>query len=57
MLSFELRDYSPEKKRIKDNFFTLMDKYFTVKEYGVEDCHPTFASDDIKMLRMDIRRD
>jgi len=54
LLSYEVRDYSPEKKRIKDTFFTLVRKYFRVKEYALSDCHPTYSSEDIKMLRLDL---
>lgn len=55
LLSYEHRDYSPDKKRVKEQFFALVEKYFKVTQYSVQDCHPTFSSEDISMIRLDLK--
>ena len=52
LLSYEVRDYSPEKKRVKEAFFALAQRYFTIKEVPTEDCHSEYSSDDIKVIKM-----
>jgi len=54
LLSYEHRDYSPDKKRVKEQFFALVEKYFLVTHYSAEDCHPTYSSEDISMMRLDL---
>jgi len=53
LLSYEDRDYSLEKKKVKDQFFDLAERYFRVSRYTSQDCHETYASDDIHVVRLD----
>jgi len=55
LLSYENRDYSPEKKRIKESFFSIAEEHFNVTTYSPEDCHPTYSSEDISVLRLDLK--
>ena len=52
LLSYEVRDYSAKKKKIKEDFFALAERYFSIQEIPTKDCHREYASDDIKLIKM-----
>jgi len=52
LLSYEVRDYSEEKKKVKEDFFVLAERYFSIQEILTKDCHPEYCSDDIKVIEM-----
>lgn len=54
LLSYEDRDYSPKKKKAKENFFALAERYFLIQEIPTKDCHPEYSSDDIKIVKMSL---
>ena len=51
-LSYEVRDYSLQKQKIKEDFFNLAKRYFSIQELPSEDLHEEYCSDDIKVLKM-----
>ena len=55
LVSYELRDYSSAKKQIKEQFFALVERYFDVKEFDTRDCHPTYSSEDIKVIKLTLK--
>ena len=52
LLSYEIRDYSEKKKKVKEDFFSLAERYFLIKEIPTSDCHEEYASEDIKVIKM-----
>ena len=52
LLSYENRDYSPIKKKVKEDFFTLAKHYFSIQEVPTADCHPEYSSEDITVVKM-----
>ena len=52
LLSYEIRDYSEKKKKVKEDFFSLAERYFLIKEIPTPDCHEEYASEDIKVIKM-----
>lgn len=55
IVCYEERDYSEDKKRVKENFLQLADRYFIRKSYKTSECHPEYSSDDIKVIRLDLK--
>jgi hypothetical protein len=53
LLSYEVRDDFEDKRQVKEKFFDLARKHFQVREIATADCHPDFAADDIKVVRLD----
>merc|ERR1719150_2599859 len=51
-LSYEIRDYSLTKKKVKEDFFALAKRYFSIHEIPTNECHEEYASEDIKIVRM-----
>ncbi len=53
LVSYEVRE-SEQKKVVQDGFFRLVkEKGFTAEEFPTSDCHPDYASPDIKVLRLE----
>ena len=52
LLSYEVRDYSEKKKKVKEDFFSLAERYFLIEEIRTSDCHEEYASEDIKVIKM-----
>ena len=52
LLSYEVRDYSAKKKKVKEDFFSLAERYFLIQEIPTDDCHDEYASEDIKVIKM-----
>lgn len=52
LLSYEVRDYSLKKKKVKEDFFNLAKRYFSIHEIPQKECHPDYASEDIKLVNM-----
>jgi len=52
LLSYEVRDYSLQKKKVKEDFFNLASRYFLINEIPTKECHPEYASEDIKLVNM-----
>ena len=52
LLSYEVRDYSLQKQKIKEDFFNLAKRYFSIQEIPSENLHEEYCSDDIKVLKM-----
>ena len=52
LLSYEVRDYSEKKKKVKEDFFALASRYFLIQEIPTEECHEEYASEDIKVIKM-----
>ena len=53
LLAYEVRDDFEDKRDVKERFFDLAEKHFRVREIATTDCHPDFAADDIKVVRLD----
>ena len=53
LLSYEVRDDFEDKRVVKERFFELVKRSFTVKEFQTSECHPEYAADDIKVIRLD----
>ena len=51
-LSYEVRDYSLQKQKVKEDFFYLAKRYFSIQEIPSEKLHEEYCSDDIKVLKM-----
>ena len=51
-LSYEVRDYSSQKQKVKEDFFNLAKRYFSIQEIPSEKLHEDYCSDDIKVLKM-----
>ena len=51
-LSYEVRDYSSQKQKVKEDFFNLAKRYFSIQEIPSEKLHEEYCSDDIKVLKM-----
>ena len=51
-LSYEVRDYSLQKQKVKEDFFNLAKRYFSIQEIPSEKLHEDYCSDDIKVLKM-----
>jgi len=50
-----VRDDFEDKRDVKQKFFELSKKYFRISEFSTADCHPDYAADDIKVVRLDPR--
>ena len=37
---------------VKENFFALAERYFSIEEVTAEEYHPEYSSDDIKIVKM-----
>ncbi len=55
LLSFEVRE-SEDKRRVQEKFFELVGRDFDIREFSTDECHPDYASPDIKVLRLEPRR-
>jgi predicted nicotinamide N-methyase len=53
LLSYEVRDDFEDKREVKEKFFALVKKSFRITEFQTSDCHPEYAADDIKVVRLD----
>ena len=53
LLCYEIRDEFEDKRVVKEKFFELATKSFSVTEFKTSDCHEDYAADDIKVSRLD----
>lgn len=56
LLSYEVRD-TEHKRRVHAEFSRLITEAFYVEEIPTAECHPEFASDDIRILSLRRRHD
>lgn len=55
-LSYECRDYSEEKRLVKESFFNLASEKFELKVYDRGDCHADFSAEDITVVRLTLQK-
>lgn len=51
LLSYEIRD-TEQKRRVHAEFSRLINKTFRVEEIPTAECHPEFACEDIRIIRL-----
>ena len=52
LLSYEDRSHSAQKLEVQKKFFDLIERDFDLQRYTTSDCHPDYAANDIKLIRL-----